>query len=125
MGGEASSEGDVYSYGVLVLEMFTGRMPINDMFKDGLNLHNFVKMTLPKRLAQFVDPMLLPREVEELGVTTAVMMATEKDDNDNEIEVEEANYIEDSRHIDVDMQKCLLSILTLESYVHWNPQKSE
>ena len=125
MGGEASSEGDVYSYGVLVLEMFTGRMPINDMFKDGLNLHNFFKMTLPKRLAQFVDPMLLPKEVEELGVTTAVMMATEKDDNDNEIEVEEANYIEDSRHIDVDMQKCLLSILTLESYVHWNPQKSE
>ena len=95
MGGEASTEGDVYSYGVLVLEMFTGRMPIDDMFKDGLNLHNFVKMALPKRRAQFVDPMLLPREVEELGVATAVMMATEKDDNDNEIEVEEANYIED------------------------------
>ena len=108
-----------------MLEMFIGRMPIDDMFKDGLNLHNFFKMALPKRLAQFVDPMLLPREVEELGVATAVMMATEKDDNDNEIEVEEANYIEDSRHIDVDMQKCLLSILTLESYVHWNPQKSE
>ena len=67
----------------------------------------------------------MPREVEESGVATAVMMAIEKDDNDNEIEVEEANYIEDSRHIDVDMQKCLLSILTLESYVHWNPQKSE
>ena len=88
--------------------MFTGRMPINDMFKDGLNLHNFVKMTLPKRLAQFVDPMLLPREVEELGVATEVMMTIEKDDNDNEIEVEEASNIEDSRHIDVDMQKCLL-----------------
>ncbi|KAL4597947.1 hypothetical protein ACB092_11G024900 [Castanea dentata] len=113
MGGEASTEGDVYSYGVLVLEMFTGRMPTDDMFKDGLNLHNFVKMALPKRLAQVVDPMLLPREVEELGVATAVMMATEKDDNDNEIEVEEANNIEDSRHIDVDMQKCLLSILNI------------
>ncbi|KAK4594907.1 hypothetical protein RGQ29_018586 [Quercus rubra] len=113
MGGEASTEGDVYSYGVLVLEMFTGRMPTDDMFKDGLNLHNFVKMALPKRLAQVVDPMLLPREVEELGVATKVMMATEKDDNDNEIEVEEANNIEDSRHIDVDMQKCLLSILNI------------
>ena len=30
-------------------------------------------MALPKRLAQVVDPMLLPREVEEL-----VMMAIEK-----------------------------------------------
>ena len=109
MGGEASTEGDLYSYGVLVLEMFTGRMPTDDMFKDGLNLYNFVKMTLPKRLAQ-VDPTLLPREVE-LGVATGVKMAIEKDDNDNEIEVEETNNIEDSRHVDADMQKCLLSIL--------------
>ena len=45
-------------------------------------------MALAKRLAQVVDPMLLPREVEELGVAIVVMMATEKDDNDNEIEVE-------------------------------------
>jgi serine/threonine protein kinase len=48
MGGEASTEGDVYSYGILVLEMFTGRRPTDDMFKDGLNLHDFVKMALPK-----------------------------------------------------------------------------
>ncbi|KAF3957948.1 hypothetical protein CMV_017088 [Castanea mollissima] len=112
MGGEASTEGDVYSYGVLVLEMFTGRRPTDDMFKDGLDLHNFVKMTLPKRLIQVVDPLLLPREVEEMGVATAAMMATKEDDNDNEI-VEEANNIEDSRHIDVDMRKCLLSILNI------------
>ena len=51
MGGEVSTKGDVYSYGFLVLEMFIGRMPTNDMFKDDLNLHNFVKMALPKRLA--------------------------------------------------------------------------
>ena len=112
MGGEASTEGDVYSYGVLLLEMFTGRRPTDDMFKDGLDLHNFVKMTLPKRLIQVVDPLLLPREVEEMGVATTAMMATKEDDNDSEI-VEEANNIEDSRHIDVDMQKCLLSILNI------------
>ena len=92
--------------------MFTGRRPTDDMFKDGLNLHNFVKMTLPKRLIQVVDPLLLPREVEEMGVATAVVMATKEDDDDNEI-VEEANNIEDSRHIDVNMQKCLLSILKI------------
>ena len=112
MGGEASIEGDVYSYGVLVLEMFTRRRPTDDMFKDGLNLHNFVKMSLPKRLIQVVDPMLLPREVEEMGVATTTMMATKEDDKDNEI-VEEANNIEDFRHMDVDMQKCLLSILNI------------
>ncbi|XP_030964830.1 probable LRR receptor-like serine/threonine-protein kinase At3g47570 [Quercus lobata] len=112
MGGEASTEGDVYSYGVLVLEMFTGRRPTDDMFKDGLNLHKFVQMSLPKRLIQVVDPMLLPREVEEMEVATATMMATKEDDNDNEI-VEEANNTEDFRHIDVDMQKYLLSILNI------------
>ena len=50
MGADASTMGDVYSYGILVLEMFTGRRPTDDMFKDGLNLHKFVKMALPKRL---------------------------------------------------------------------------
>ncbi|XP_030964498.1 uncharacterized protein LOC115985726 [Quercus lobata] len=91
MGGEASTEGDAYSYGVLVLEMFTGRMLTYDMFKDGLNLHNFVKMTLPKRLAQVVDLMLLPRGAVEMGATTSTMMAIEEDEkNGNEIEVDEA-----------------------------------
>ncbi|KAK4594902.1 hypothetical protein RGQ29_018581 [Quercus rubra] len=90
-----------------------GKRPTDDMFKDGLNLHNFVKMSLPKRLIQVVDPMLLPREVEGMGVATAVMMATKEDDNYNKIEVEEANNTEDFRHIDVDMQKCLLSVLNI------------
>ena len=48
-----------------------------------------------------------------MGVATGVKMTTEKDDNDNEIEVEETNNIEDSRHVDADMQKCLLSILNI------------
>ena len=67
-------------------------------------------MSLPKRLIQDVDPMLLPREVEGMGVATAAMMATKEDHNDNEIEVEEAKNAEDFRHIDVDIKKCLLSI---------------
>nr|POE85721.1 hypothetical protein CFP56_35838 [Quercus suber] len=70
-------------------------------------------MSLSKRLIQVVDPMLLPREVEEIGVATAAMMATKEDDNDNEIEVEEANNTKNFWHIDVDMQKCLLSILNI------------
>ena len=103
MGNEASTEGDVYSYGVLVLEMFIGRRPTDDMFKDGLNLPNFVKMSLPKRLIQVVNPMLLPREVEGMGVATAAMMATKEDDTDNKIKVEEVNNTKDFRHINVDM----------------------
>jgi hypothetical protein len=113
MGADASTMGDVYSYGILVLEMFTRRRPTDDMFKDGLNLHNFVKMALPKRLIQVVDPMLLPREAEEMGVATVAIEAIEEeDDKDSEIEVE-ANSIEDFRQIDADLKKCLLSILNI------------
>ena len=112
MGADASTMGDVYSYGILVLEMFTGRRPTDDMFKDGLNLHNFVKMALPKRLIQVVDPMLLPREAEEIGVATVAIVAIEEDDKGSEIEVE-ANSIEDFRQIDADLKKCLLSILNI------------
>jgi serine/threonine protein kinase len=71
MGGEASIQGDVYSCGILVLEMFTGRRPTDEMFKDGPNLHNFVKMALLERLDQIVDPLLLPREVEKTAIATA------------------------------------------------------
>uniref|UniRef100_A0A2N9I4A1 non-specific serine/threonine protein kinase n=1 Tax=Fagus sylvatica TaxID=28930 RepID=A0A2N9I4A1_FAGSY len=113
MGADASTMGDVYSYGILVLEMFTGRRPTDDMFKDGLNLHNFVKMALPKRLIHVVDPMLLPRETKEMGVATVAIVAIEEeDDKDSEIEVE-ANSIEDFRQIDADLKKCLLSILNI------------
>ena len=87
------------------------------MFRDGLNLHNFVKMAIPKRLVQIVDPQLLPREATEMGAATATIMAKEEadnnDDNANEIEVEEAYNNEESKQIDANMQKLLLSIFNI------------
>ncbi|KAM7473913.1 hypothetical protein LguiB_021156 [Lonicera macranthoides] len=67
MGGVASKYGDVYSYGVLLLEMFTGRRPTDDMFKDGLNLHNYIKAALQEQaIMQILDQTLLAiGEVEE------------------------------------------------------------
>ena len=66
MGSEVSTNGDVYSFGVFLLEIFLGKKPTNEIFKDDLNLHRFVKMALPGRLVQIVDPTLLIREVEEI-----------------------------------------------------------
>jgi len=59
MGSEVSTYGDVYSYGILLLEMFTGKRPTDDMFIDGLHLHNFAKTAFPERVAEIADPVLL------------------------------------------------------------------
>ncbi|KAL5991489.1 hypothetical protein ACLOJK_012398 [Asimina triloba] len=58
-GGSISLSGDVYSYGILLLEMFTGKRPTDDMFKDNLSIREFVKMAwLGDRVLEIADPML-------------------------------------------------------------------
>ncbi|XP_060670989.1 putative receptor-like protein kinase At3g47110 [Ziziphus jujuba] len=64
MGSEVSSRGDMYSFGILLLEIFTGKRPTDDSFIDGMNLNLFVKMALPERVMEIVDHDIL-LEVEE------------------------------------------------------------
>ncbi|KAB2063998.1 hypothetical protein ES319_A10G258600v1, partial [Gossypium barbadense] len=59
LGSELSTKGDVYSYGILLLEMFTGQRPTHDMFKEGFRIHNFVMAALPERISEIIDPILL------------------------------------------------------------------
>nr|KJB73889.1 hypothetical protein B456_011G259100 [Gossypium raimondii] len=63
MGSELSTNGDVYSYGILLLEMLTGKRPTNERFKEGLSLHKFVKAALPNRVVEIIDPILLQESV--------------------------------------------------------------
>ncbi|KAG8378445.1 hypothetical protein BUALT_Bualt08G0138000 [Buddleja alternifolia] len=57
MGDLVSTQGDVYSYGILLLEMFTNRRPTNDAFRDHENLHNFVSSAIPDRIMDILDPI--------------------------------------------------------------------
>ncbi|KAJ1396845.1 Protein kinase domain [Sesbania bispinosa] len=59
MGSEMSIEGDMYSFGILALEMLTGRRPTDEMFGDGHNLHNYVKLSISNNILQIVDPAIL------------------------------------------------------------------
>ncbi|CAN1838500.1 Probable LRR receptor-like serine/threonine-protein kinase At3g47570 [Linum perenne] len=60
MGNEVSTQGDIYSYGILLLELFTGKRPTDETFKDGLSLHNIVKRALSKQCtSEVLDPILL------------------------------------------------------------------
>ena len=65
MGNEVSTYGDVYSYGILLLEMFTGKRPTDNIFQDGLNLHDFVNAALPEGIIDIIDPTLLWERKEE------------------------------------------------------------
>jgi serine/threonine protein kinase len=64
MGGQVSVLGDIYSYGVLLLEMFTGKRPTDDMFKDGLSIHKFTAMALSKHVMDIAD-LSMPFEEDE------------------------------------------------------------
>ncbi|KAJ9167431.1 hypothetical protein P3X46_022085 [Hevea brasiliensis] len=102
MGGLASKEGDVYSYGILVLEMFSERRPTDEMFKGGINLHDFVKAALPKRLLQIVDPNLLPGEI-----------ANEEYEDGEILEAEQTNHHGNMSQVIVNVRRCLVSILEI------------
>ncbi|CAN6248167.1 unnamed protein product [Urochloa humidicola] len=56
MGCGISTKGDVYSFGVLLLEMLTGKRPTDEMFVDGLSLHSFTDSMFPDRVAEILDP---------------------------------------------------------------------
>jgi serine/threonine protein kinase len=50
-----STKGDVYSYGILLLEMLTGKRPTSDMFVGDLNLHKWVNLAFPNKVKDVID----------------------------------------------------------------------
>ncbi|KAK3431451.1 hypothetical protein EUGRSUZ_E03143, partial [Eucalyptus grandis] len=70
MGCEVSREGDIYSYGILLLEMFTGLSPTDDIFRDNLTLHSFVAEALPERAMEITDHILLQERENHLSTNS-------------------------------------------------------
>ncbi|XP_057781406.1 probable LRR receptor-like serine/threonine-protein kinase At3g47570 [Salvia miltiorrhiza] len=64
MSNSISTQGDVYSFGIVLLEMFVNKKPTDDLFQDGSNLHDFVAASLPDRVMEIVDPSLFPAGFE-------------------------------------------------------------
>ncbi|XP_057785108.1 putative receptor-like protein kinase At3g47110 [Salvia miltiorrhiza] len=61
--GKVSTSGDVYSYGILLLEMFTCKRPTDDMFNGEMSLKEWVKNALQENaISGIVAAGLLSRE---------------------------------------------------------------
>ncbi|XP_062078454.1 putative leucine-rich repeat receptor-like serine/threonine-protein kinase At2g24130 [Humulus lupulus] len=58
LGKRASTQGDVYSFGVLLLEIVTGRRPTDSFSVEGSSLHEWVKSHYPDRLQPMVQQAL-------------------------------------------------------------------
>ncbi|KAK1692461.1 hypothetical protein QYE76_009158 [Lolium multiflorum] len=54
LGGHPSTEGDVYSFGVMLLEMITGKRPTDALFQEGLTLHDWVRRHHPHDVAAII-----------------------------------------------------------------------
>ncbi|PON62109.1 Serine/threonine protein kinase [Parasponia andersonii] len=79
MGSKVTTQGDVYSFGILLLEIFTAKRPTDAGFKDGLNLNQFVKMALPERVMDIVEYGLVSGEEEERTTSSNTLLQTRRD----------------------------------------------
>ena len=56
----------MYSYGILLLEMFTGKRPTDEIFNESLDLHQFVETAFPTQIMDIIDPQLIRKEEHEI-----------------------------------------------------------
>ena len=61
LGGHVTKKGDFYSYGIVLLEMFSGKKPTHNIFVDGMNLQKWMDNSFPNQLGEVVDKILLRR----------------------------------------------------------------
>jgi serine/threonine protein kinase len=71
-GYAVSPPGDIYSLGILLLEMFTGRSPTEDTFRDSLGLHKFCEDALQDRTLEIADPSIWLHGEQCDNVTTRI-----------------------------------------------------
>ena len=79
--------------------MFIGKRPTDEMFKNGMSIHQFTAMALPKHIMDYVDSS----------------MFFEEDEEDVDYDVEEKQIIEEDFNVNVNsrIKDCLISVFQI------------
>ncbi|KAJ6842349.1 putative LRR receptor-like serine/threonine-protein kinase isoform X1 [Iris pallida] len=72
MTNKVSTHGDVYSFGILLMELFIGKRPTNGAFKEGLSLRTFVKDGFSEGVMNTMDECLLENGVQASEQTQTI-----------------------------------------------------
>ncbi|KAK9181257.1 hypothetical protein WN944_024394 [Citrus x changshan-huyou] len=80
--GRVSTRGDVYSYGIMLIETFTGKKPTDEIFIGELSLSRWVNDLLPISVMEVIDTNLLSGEeryfaAKEQSLLSILNLATE------------------------------------------------
>ncbi|GJV12181.1 probable LRR receptor-like serine/threonine-protein kinase [Tanacetum coccineum] len=65
MGSKPSTKGDVYSFGIMLMEIFTGKNPTDESFVGGLSIKTWVQSAYRTNLDQVLDCAIL-QEADDL-----------------------------------------------------------
>ncbi|XP_065851333.1 probable LRR receptor-like serine/threonine-protein kinase At3g47570 [Euphorbia lathyris] len=57
--GLVSIKGDIYSFGILLMETFTRRKPTDELFNEEMSMKQWIKELFPSGVTQLADPNLL------------------------------------------------------------------
>ncbi|KAI3809449.1 hypothetical protein L1987_25423 [Smallanthus sonchifolius] len=112
-GNEMATSGDIYSFGILLLEAITGKMPTDNIFNEGLSLHKFASMALPDHIIDVIDVNILNVYQEELFMQN-------KERNVKKIEECLASTIKIGVSCSVDSPPQRMDIKKLKSFCNWD-----
>ncbi|XP_059630664.1 LRR receptor-like serine/threonine-protein kinase EFR isoform X2 [Cornus florida] len=60
--GRVTTKCDIYSYGIMLLEMFTRKKPTDEMFTEDMSLRQWVNASLPDKVMEVVDAYLIEKQ---------------------------------------------------------------
>lgn len=62
-----STQCDIYSFGIVLMETFSARRPTDEIFCEDMSLKSWISDSLPHNVLQVVDPNLLRVEDEDFN----------------------------------------------------------